>query len=223
MQIWVLLLKIAILFLLLSSSFSERGLGIVNRRRTSKERARKGDVTFEDAMDVEEDEVHNFEQGVIYIENATLRPFSIVCWNQNLQQAREPKLNSMEVFEHKFPKHLSLYWDCTVASIDETIYIDDLEEAIGETFRAWTSSTHHLNIHHTSQTTMNPPSIMFGPKCNKCYWLLKNRGIYHIWGDPRITSIDQYSFVFDWDTRGHKRGGDPLSSGRHKQRCDLQN
>lgn len=168
-------MKITILFLLLSTTLSERGLEITNRKRYSKEKVGKGilhiiDTNYEDGMDVEEHKVHNIKRGVEYIENATLRPFSVVCWNQNLQKERKSELHPMDVFQYSFIKHLALHWDCSIVSIDETAYTNDLQVPIAKTFRAWTNRIlDYESSYSSSHASMNPSAISIGCKCNKCF------------------------------------------------------
>ncbi|KAG0589593.1 hypothetical protein KC19_1G032600 [Ceratodon purpureus] len=217
MKKWVFPMRITIVFLLLSISSCDRKPKISNQMEV---------MDFDEEDDDDEDEAmhhvkkQKIEQGVVYIENATRRPFSIVCWNQNEHDVREPRLDPKGVFVHSFARHSTDFLDCLVMSIDETAYTNILAEPISSTFRAWTYSMHHHDFH---VLTRNEPDIMYGFKCNKCSWLLKERGIYHIWFDSDNNKPhEEYAFVFDWEYRGHKRSGEPLCSGRHKLRCEVE-
>jgi hypothetical protein len=179
---------------------------------------------YDDAM---EDDDDNDERrgssriGVVSIENASRRPYSVVCWNHREREEREPELFPNHRYEIKFEARSNVYWDCSVMSIDETAYAGRLRDAISKTFRAWSNTDYPLTgTMHGSQSGLSQPSLAVGRLCNKCYWMLKDDGIYHVWGDLSRFNA-HFSLVFYWDIRGHKRTGDPLERQRQRMEVDI--
>lgn len=177
-------------------------------------------VMEDDVMEDDYDERRGSSRiGVVSIENASRRPYSVVCWNHREREEREPELFSNHRYEIKFEAQSNVYWDCSVMSIDETANAGHLRDAISKTFRAWSNTDYPLTgTMHSSQSGLSQPSLAVGRLCNKCYWMLKDDGIYHVWGDLSRMN-PHFSLVFHWDTRGHKRTGDPLE--RHRMKMDI--
>lgn len=174
---------------------------------------------YNNIMEDDDDEQSGSSRiGVVSIENASRRPYSIVCWNHRDREEREPELYSNHRYEIKFETWVNVYWDCSVMSIDETANAGHLRDAISKTFRAWSNIDYPLTgTVRGSQSRLSQPSIAVGRLCNKCYWMLKDDGIYHVWGDLSRMN-PHFSLVFHWDIRGHKRTGDPLE--RHRMEVD---
>lgn len=170
---------------------------------------------YDDVMEDDDDERRGSSRiGVVSIENASRRPYSVVCWNHREREEREPELFSHHRYEIKFEAQSNVYWDCSVMSIDETANAGHLRDAISKTFRAWSNTDYPLtDTMHGSQSGLSQPSLAVGRLCNKCYWMLKDDGIYHVWGDLSRMN-PHFSLVFYWDIRGHKRTGDPLEKQR---------
>jgi len=170
----------------------------------------------------EDDKISLDKLGIINIQNFSKRPFVVICWNHRDQEEREPNLEPMEVYEIKFDRQSNLFWDCSVTSIDESAYTQKLKKSISKRFRAWTNTNYPPYMTQGSQSSIEKAAIAPGLFCNNCYWMLKDNGIYHIYGDYSNAN-NQYIFIFFWDIRGHKRVGDPLYSGRNRMEVDTKN
>jgi len=82
-----------------------------------------------------------------------------------------------------------------------------------------TNSNYPPYMSQGTHSSIEKVAIAHGRMCNKCYWILNNDAIYHVFGDySKMNS--QYNFAFFWDIRGHKRVGDLVNSERYKMKVD---
>lgn len=207
------MLIVSVLFLSITSVTGQ----IARRSLEGKEKQiMYGDDNMDEAMDIDHEGIPINRLAIINIQNSSRRPFSLICWNHRDNHERDPEFNPMETFELKFDKVSNLYWDCSVMSIDESAYTQYLTQAISKHFRAWRNSAYPPLMMQGSQSSISKPAIANVRFCNKCYWMLGDDGIFHVWGEYHKHWNNNYNFVFPWDIRGHKRGGDSLISGRHR-------
>lgn len=154
----------------------------------------------------------------VNIENHSTRPMSVNCWNDIGELQREPELDPKTEFQFRFAKQSQIMWDCTVMSIDDSGNMKHLSTAISKTFRAWINNDYPPHVTQALHSAMNAPSLSPGlGLCDSCLWKLTKKGIYLMEGSPGDTRRDRYIFAFHWDTRGHKRQGDPLYPGYVKR------
>jgi len=212
-------------FILLSTTFTQV-LSSPFKGPNNLDKHKKGhmyeedDSIGDDSMEVD-DERTPYRHGIINIQNVSKRPFTIICWNHREDVKRNPEFEPMDEYEIKFDRLSNLYWDCSVTSIDEDAYTKKLKNSISKYFRAWTNTNYPPYMSQGTQSSLEKAAIAHGRMCNKCYWILDNDGIYHVFGDYSNMN-GQYIFAFFWDIRGHKRIGDLLNSERYKMKVETK-